>query len=86
MFHLILMGFFFNIPYEKCNKTNTSFDDNVGQNDHVSNHFTVFTLAQRFIYLPFSCQHGAVVSYCALQAPQLFISEIVWPDETKPVE
>ena len=37
-FHLILMGFFPNVPYEKFNNSDTSFEDNTSQSDNWSSH------------------------------------------------
>ena len=39
---------------------------------------TVSTLTQRFICSPFTCQHAAVVSSCACEAPELNMSNQFW--------
>ena len=99
-FHLILIGFSPNDPYEKFSNSD-SFEYNTSQNDHLSSNITVSstycvqhytqsstllrpahycvqqntvsTLTQRFICSPFTCQHAAVVSCWACEAPEFCV-------------
>ena len=98
-FHLILIGFSPNDPYEKFSNSDTSFEYNRSQNDHLSSNIIVYsTLLCPALYCvqhiivsnkilcptkycvytypkvhcsPFTCQHAAVVSCCACEAPEL---------------